>query len=93
VDWYSPPIYDIYFDDYNVDGDIINKDINGSDDIIDEVLVNKIKIECKENMAIITKVDVFKGYMDTINIQDANGREIICQLLFLIQAKGTKVDV
>jgi hypothetical protein len=69
-----------------VDGDIINKNINDSDDIIDEVLVNKIEIEYKENMAIITKVDIFKGYMNTINIQDANGREIICQLLFLVQA-------
>ena len=42
MDWYSPPIYDIYFYDDNVDSDIINNDANDSDDIIDEVLVNKI---------------------------------------------------
>ena len=50
VDWYSLSIYDIYFDDNNVDSNIINNDINGNDDIIDEVFVNKIEVECKENM-------------------------------------------
>jgi hypothetical protein len=44
MDLYSLPIYDDYFDH-----DIIKNDINNNDDIIDGVLVNNIKIECKEN--------------------------------------------
>lgn len=44
MDLYSLPIYDDYFDH-----DIINNDSNNNDDIIDGVLVNNIKIECKEN--------------------------------------------
>ena len=45
INCYYPPIYDIYFDDANVDSNIINNDTNGSDDIIDEVFVNKIEVE------------------------------------------------
>lgn len=44
MDLYSLPIYDDYFDH-----DIINNDSNNNDDIIDGVLVDNIKIECKEN--------------------------------------------
>jgi len=44
MDLYSLPIYDDYFDH-----DIIKNDSNNNDDIIDGVLVNNIKIECKEN--------------------------------------------
>jgi hypothetical protein len=44
MDLYSLPIYDDYFDH-----DIIKNNSNNNDDIIDGVLVNNIKIECKEN--------------------------------------------
>jgi len=38
MDWYSPLIYDIYFDGNYIDNDIINNDNNGSDDIINVVI-------------------------------------------------------
>jgi hypothetical protein len=47
VDRYSPPIYDVYFDDDYVNNYIKNKNNNNSDDIIDGILVNKIKVQCK----------------------------------------------
>jgi len=47
VDQYSPPIYDVYFDGNYVNNDIKNKNNNNSDDIIDGILVNKIKVQCK----------------------------------------------
>jgi len=47
VDRYSPPIYDVYFDGDYVNNDIENKKNNNSDDIINGILVNKIKVQCK----------------------------------------------
>ena len=38
MNWYSPSIYDIYFDGNYIDNDIINNDNNGSDDIINVVI-------------------------------------------------------
>jgi hypothetical protein len=49
MNWYSPSIYDVYFDDDNVNDDIINNNYNGSD-VIDGALVDKLEVECKENM-------------------------------------------
>jgi hypothetical protein len=43
-------MYDIYFkDDYNVNHDI-NNDSNGSNDVIDGFFMDKVEVECKENM-------------------------------------------
>jgi len=40
-------IYDVYF---NCDYDsIINNKSNGIDDVINNVLIDKLKVECKEN--------------------------------------------
>ena len=50
MDWYYPLIYDIYFDDANVDDNIINSDMNGCDVIIDDFLINKLEVEWKENI-------------------------------------------
>jgi hypothetical protein len=44
---YSTPIYDVYFDD-NLNYNIINNDINGSDHIINYVLVDKLEVENKK---------------------------------------------
>jgi hypothetical protein len=49
MNWYSPSIYDVYFDDDNVNDDIINNNYNGSD-VVDGALVDKLEVECKENM-------------------------------------------
>jgi hypothetical protein len=49
MNWYSPSIYDIYFDDDNVNDNIINNNCNGSD-VIDGALVDKLEVECTENM-------------------------------------------
>ena len=35
-------------------------------------LLIRYKFSAKKTWTIITKVDVFKGYMDTINIHEAN---------------------
>jgi hypothetical protein len=92
VDWYSPLFYDIYFDYGYVDDDSINND-NG--DIIHNVLIHKLKVECKDNKEgakqknniylgyvnhfeyksiIITKIDLFKIYIDTTHIIEASLR-------------------
>lgn len=39
VDWYSSVIYCFYFDDDNI-----------NDDIIDDVPINNLDFKCKENM-------------------------------------------
>lgn len=49
MDWCFTPIYNDYFVDNN-DDDIINNNSNSNDDIINGVLVDKIKVERKENM-------------------------------------------
>ena len=46
---YSPLIYDVYFYDGYVDNESINNDDYESDDI-DNVLINKLEVECKEKM-------------------------------------------
>jgi hypothetical protein len=47
VDWCFPIIYDVYFNgDYD---SIINNKSNGIDDVINNVLIDKLKVECKEN--------------------------------------------
>jgi DNA-directed RNA polymerase beta subunit len=46
MNWCSTPIYNDYF----VDDDIINNNNNSNDDIINSILVDKIKVECKKNM-------------------------------------------
>jgi hypothetical protein len=47
VDWYSPPIYNIYFGDDYLGNDSINNDNN---DIINIIFIDKLEVECKENM-------------------------------------------
>jgi hypothetical protein len=47
VDWCSPIIYDVYFNgDYD---SIINNKSNGIDDVINNVLIDNLKVEWKEN--------------------------------------------
>jgi hypothetical protein len=43
VDWNQSP------DDF-FNNNIINNNINGSDDIINDVLVYKLEVKCKENI-------------------------------------------
>jgi hypothetical protein len=50
MDWYYPLFYDVYFDDDYIDNDIICNDNNGSDDIINGVLIDNLQIEYKENI-------------------------------------------
>lgn len=91
VNRYSPSIYNSYFNnDYN-DNNSIDNYSNGSDNVIDDILVNKLEIKCKENMectqqkkfidfgyvnpfdyifTIITMIDLFKDYIDTILIDE-----------------------
>lgn len=38
------------YNDYFVDDDIINNNNNSNYDIINSILVDKIKVECKKNM-------------------------------------------
>jgi hypothetical protein len=45
MDWNQSLIYNDFFNN-----DVINNDINGSDDIINDVLVDKLEVECKENI-------------------------------------------
>jgi hypothetical protein len=44
MDLNQSPIYNDFFNN-----DVINNDINGSDDIINDVLVDKLEVKCKEN--------------------------------------------
>jgi hypothetical protein len=44
LDLNQSPIYNDFFN-----YDVINNDINGSDDIINDVLVDKLEVKCKEN--------------------------------------------
>lgn len=82
MNWYSPPIYDDYVDDYIITND------NNANDIIDDVLVDEIEVKCKVNIKdakkiidfdcwsfdykviviVIINVDVFIGYMNTTHI-------------------------
>lgn len=55
MDRYSLSIYDVYFDGDYVNNDITNNNSNSSDDIIYCILVNKIKVQCKENMEGVKK--------------------------------------
>ena len=50
MDWYYPLFYNVYFDDDYIDNDIICNDNNGSDDIINGVLIDNLQIEYKENI-------------------------------------------
>jgi hypothetical protein len=45
--WYSTSFYDVYFDD-NLNYDIINNDINGSDYNINYILVDKLEVKNKK---------------------------------------------
>jgi hypothetical protein len=45
MDLNQSPIYNDFFNN-----DVINNDINGSDDIINDVLVDKLEVKCKENI-------------------------------------------
>ena len=45
--WYSTSFYDVYFDD-NLNYDIINNDINGSDYIINYILADKLEVKNKK---------------------------------------------
>jgi hypothetical protein len=45
--WYSTSFYDVYFDD-NLNYDIINNDINGSDYIINFILADKLEVKNKK---------------------------------------------
>jgi len=50
VSWYSPSIYDIYFNDDYVDNNTKNNDINDNDDVINYVFTDKLEIMCKKNI-------------------------------------------
>jgi hypothetical protein len=43
VDWNQSP-YNFF------NNNVINNDINGNDDIINDVLVDKLEVKCKENI-------------------------------------------
>jgi len=44
VGWYSPPIYDVYFDNIYIDDDTTSNDSNGN-----YILINKMEVEWKQN--------------------------------------------
>lgn len=48
MDWYSPSIHDVYFDNDYVDNNIICNDNNGA--MINCFLSDNLKVGCKENM-------------------------------------------
>lgn len=41
-------IYYVHLNDDYIDNDIINNDSDGSDDIIEGIIINKIEVECKK---------------------------------------------
>jgi hypothetical protein len=45
VDWYSLLIYHFYF---NGDDDAMNNDSKGNDDVINGILVDRLKVKCKK---------------------------------------------
>lgn len=47
---YSPPIFDVCFDDEFVNNDSMNNDNDDNDEVMNSVLVDKLRIKCKENM-------------------------------------------
>ena len=47
MDWYSPSIYDFYFDDDYIDNDIMYNDYNGCDNVINGLLIDNLEVECK----------------------------------------------
>lgn len=57
MNWYSPPIYDDYVDDYIITND------NNANDIIEDVLVDEIEVKCKENIKGSKKIIDF-DYVD-----------------------------
>lgn len=71
-DWDSPPIYDFYFDDnYDVNY-VINNESNSSDNVINDILINKLEVKCKENMeAAQQKKIVDLGNVDTFDYKFA----------------------
>jgi hypothetical protein len=44
VGWYSPPIYDVYFDNIYIDDDTTSNDSNSN-----YILINKMEVEWKQN--------------------------------------------
>ena len=45
MDWYSLLIYHFYF---NGDDDAMNNDSKGNDDVINGILVDRLKVKCKK---------------------------------------------
>ena len=50
INWYYPLFYNVYFYYDYIDNDIICIDNNNSDDIINDVFVDNLQIECKQNI-------------------------------------------
>jgi hypothetical protein len=53
VDWYSLLIYYFYF---NGDDDAMNNDSKGNDDVINGILVDRIKVKCKKKMEVVQQI-------------------------------------
>jgi hypothetical protein len=67
MDWSYPLFYDVYFDDDYIDNDIIYNDNNGSDDIINGVLIDNLQIECKENTEDTQQKIIDLNYIDSFD--------------------------
>ena len=45
MNWYSPPIYNFYFNDNYENSDSINNDSDVSDGVINNVLIDKLQFK------------------------------------------------
>lgn len=55
VDWDSPPIHDVYYDNDYENNYGSNKNINDRDDVKNDALIEKLVVECKENRIVVQK--------------------------------------
>lgn len=55
VDWDSPPIHDVYYNNDYENNYGSNKNINDRDDVKNDALVEKLVVECKENRRVVQK--------------------------------------
>ena len=53
MDWYSLLIYHFYF---NGDDDAMNNDSKGNDDVINGILVDRLKVKCKKKMEVVQQI-------------------------------------
>jgi hypothetical protein len=61
MDWYFSPIYKVYFDDDYANNNTINNDSNGYDDVINNILIDKLELIAKMTLKALDNVFCWFG--------------------------------